>query len=99
MSDSVFLYVILGIIFAIFILALICICVCRRKNDPGETSAIPIGTPASTQPSPEHLNSRKTKVPRNLIPPLFFTEQLIDPLLQDDLREHLGQPPVNVTYV
>jgi hypothetical protein len=92
------LLVILGVVVALFILAFVRICLYRRKKDPGESSAIAIGTPSSA-PAPASGAPRKTLVPRNLIPPLLFTEQMTDPRLQEDLRETLGLGPANVTYV
>jgi hypothetical protein len=38
-------------------------------------------------------------VPKNLIPPVFYTEEMTDPLLQEDLRENLVRPVDNVVYV
>jgi hypothetical protein len=37
--------------------------------------------------------------PRDMIPPIFFTEDVKDPLLQEDLREHIPDAQLMTPYV
>jgi hypothetical protein len=76
------LYFVLGAIVFVIVLALVLLCLCRaRKNAP----AIPdLSLSATDQVRPQIENPVEL-----LIPPLFYTEGLRDPLMQEDLRERV----------
>jgi hypothetical protein len=93
MSDSTLLFIILGAIIALCTLALVFLCCYRRCKGVPETSSVAIGTASSTTLTRKHAIAAN-----DLIPPLFFTEQMTDRLLQEDLREHVHDPS-NAPYV
>jgi hypothetical protein len=83
-----FLYIVVGVsLFLLF--AIVLVCACRRRwNSPGPTKA------STALEIPSHTHNG---VP-NLIPPLFYTEGLCDPLMQEDLRDRLRhvEPPTPI---
>jgi hypothetical protein len=81
--------VILGALALLLLLALVIIAICRIRRAP----AVP-KTPVSL---PSQALSRGTNSFGYLIPPVFYTEGLRDPLMQEDLRESIspGSPEIS----
>jgi hypothetical protein len=87
-ESEIFLLTIAGLVF-LLLLALVVVCFCRRR-------AAARDRPPSQRSDPDHAVSQTTGSVANLIPPLFYTEGLRDPLMQEDLRDrlrNLDQPP------
>jgi hypothetical protein len=88
-SDGTF--ELLVIIICVVLLALCVVIVlfcCRRRWEPHPEPKAPEAPRAPEQPT-----SANPAV-ANLIPPLFYTEGLRDPLMQEDLRERLHGPVI-----
>jgi hypothetical protein len=66
----------------LLLLARVIGCLCRRR--PQEAAAR-----HSDAPTEIPLQTHSASSVANLIPPLFYTEGLRDPLMQEDLRDHL----------
>jgi hypothetical protein len=82
---AAFLFVVIGaVFFLLMVVLLLCFC-CRRWS-----AARPMDLSTALE-IPSHGAAGVT----NLIPPLFYTEGLRDPLMQEDLRDHLRgvEPP------
>jgi hypothetical protein len=80
-KTAILLIVIASLIFVILIV-LILICLCRWKGGFSKTSDA--GMSASD------LSVRSNNPVENLIPPLFYTENLRDPLMQEDLSDRIA---------
>jgi hypothetical protein len=75
----------------LLLLAIVIVCLCRRH---AQAAAAPPSDAATAVPLQTHSASSVA----NLIPPLFYTEDLRDPLMQEDLRDHLralDAPPIH----
>ena len=73
--------VILGVVAIMIVVFLVILCLCRGRGCARRETIV----------SEAPMNSPK-KGTSNLIPPVFYTEDMRDPLLQEDLREHVLRP-------
>jgi hypothetical protein len=79
LSTQTFLIIVVVLGFLV-ILALILLCLCRQQK-PEVDTAMALSEPGSPQ--------SMIKSTEHLIPPLFYTEGLRDPLQQEDLRDRV----------
>jgi hypothetical protein len=81
-GSSLLLIIVAGAVFLIM-LALALICLCRSRLRARDTDGI---APSLSEQFPATAGNSIA----DLIPPLFYTEDLRDPLLQDDLRDRVA---------
>jgi hypothetical protein len=91
-DSSSSLPIIIGCIVGALFLILVILCICRMKCCKRYDSTMAT-VPSRTPQKP------RFEAPGNLIPPVFLTEDMRDPLLQEDLREHLPQQQSRPNYV
>lgn len=85
-SNSTVLFAVVSV-FSLCVLVVVGCCSCRKKrNEKGSDK-----DSDNAEKGPERQELRA-----NLIPPLFFTQGLKDPLQQDDLLEKVKQEGVSI---
>jgi hypothetical protein len=73
--------IIIGVIVGLVLLILVVLCLCRfRKRDRYDSKMSTLQSKAS---------SSDFHSPTDLIPPVFYTPEMRDPLLQEDLRDNV----------
>lgn len=77
LDATTILPVILSVILIAIVVMMIVLCICKSRSCKHERDSTDVGAH-----SPLHPTSK-------LIPPVFYTEDMRDPLLQEDLREHM----------
>jgi hypothetical protein len=83
-GTETFLIVVAAVVFVV-VLSLVLVCLCRTRG----THEVPDLSLSAADQTPAH-GSDPIEL---LIPPLFYTEGLRDPLMQEDLRDRVMRKP------
>lgn len=73
-TEAIILYTVIAIVGVMMILMIFCCC-CGKRCRPKNFD--------------DEFERREVSMGANLLPPVFYTEDIEDPLLQPDLKDHL----------